>query len=266
MLNNEKIIDYARQIATEKTVYSYGDEWLYKMSQDSLRSCDDKAISSMIWIIGRSYAASPERQIKEYRDITSGELFRELAQKVKFNFFDRKRIQNSGYKYDNSIGDKKMLYDSIYTVRVLNGLFKEVSESEDTDNMISFCSKFLHFYFPQSFFIYDSYSSKGSKRIFNKRTKVVDIDGLKTDQWREAVEIGEYNELYDYVEKKIFCFKPDKDNKEHSALEPYCKHVCGCYILGKFLSENGIDGIQIFGKECSMPRLVDSILLKIGEY
>ena len=60
----KKDIKEIAENAKKGTVYSFGDKWLYRMSRETLKQPDKNKIASMVWLIGRSYAASPERIAK----------------------------------------------------------------------------------------------------------------------------------------------------------------------------------------------------------
>lgn len=194
----------------------------------------------MLWLIGRSYAASPQRRsygksshIKPdtidgkitYRPIWpvrsensgNGDFFTELAANIvgrkvenKSDYDDLGKLLQSlrrGYAFDITLNisdddlknsaDIQLLLDCVLAVSKLNRLVKRSTEifdlvdtyckghahtipekycldkSIDRDyvyckNQISFSSKFLHFFCPQSVFIIDQFSEAGGKYLFPK--------------------------------------------------------------------------------------------------
>ena len=85
----QELNEIIQHIATTPTVYTYGDRWLYKMSEDVVGSPEDKKIASMVWIIGRSYAASPERikRLKAQNEKPEV-LFEKLAKRINEKIFE----------------------------------------------------------------------------------------------------------------------------------------------------------------------------------
>lgn len=201
----------------------------------------------MLWLIGRSYAASPQRRSYgkskhiipdktakgEYvlrsvwpvktENSGNGDFFAELAA----NIVNRKvenasdyeelgqlinRLHDSKYNFNASIitteqsklnEDVALMRDSIIAVSKLNRLVKRSTEifdlvnkycsyhkhtiplhfrrNPDIDcdyvyckNQISFSSKFLHFFCPNTVFIIDQFSEKGGKFLFPGRLSDVE--------------------------------------------------------------------------------------------
>lgn len=272
--DTKDIISYIKEISKEKTVYTYGDKCLYRMCRESLKSKDVYEVASTIWLIGRSYAASPERQIKKSLDeqnkIKSEELFKVFADKIVNNIFnDQRMVENGEYKYNDDYIEKdaRLLCDTVLLVQKLNMMRTKVSRVDGTENIISFCSKFLHFYMPKQVFIIDQYSLNGSIRILGKihsqtKEKHVDKDFLVDD-----FRIKECQDNFSSIDRKVLDIltKENRINiKEDKVLEEYRKHICRCYALAMFLNKNDLTGIEIYNNLNSMPRLVDSILLKVG--
>ena len=193
-------------IELNEASWSYGNEVLYKIALDPKDIQDKKKLEGTIWLIGRAYAASPQRRsygtttnnigyvnlngdknlktrpiwpVKTQNDGREG-FFGEIA-----NNFDTSCIdglikdyhtKNLEYKFDLSDSDMKLLNTSINAVLSFNEklsesieLFDQVPSGSDfkCNNHVSFSSKFLHFYFPNIIFIIDSFACNGGCAIFN---------------------------------------------------------------------------------------------------
>lgn len=181
--------------------FSFGNNVLYQMCRDpNTQLCNPSHLSDMIWLIGRAYAASPER--RDYGFVKSGNKRISLfspknAADGKGNFFIKIAtyivsqpqfqelsaiigdIKSYQFGFQDVNADLETLAKGIRAVQLLNFLIRKASEDFDglnTDeakaarengasckNQISFCSKFLHFYCPGSVFIIDQYSLDGGK-------------------------------------------------------------------------------------------------------
>jgi hypothetical protein len=121
---------------------NYGNQILYKMCKERPLHNDIDTISSKLWIIGRSYAASIERK--------AGQNFKieDAAKIIKESGLDQ-HIENL-----NKIGriNKSNLDTLLYAHDYLMQLFKKATGVEKR----SLASKYLHFHAPKSVFIYDS--------------------------------------------------------------------------------------------------------------
>ena len=186
-----------------------------KANKQKLKENFDKkeisGLAAQFWLIGRSYAASPERRgygaIKDTKiEYTiSGNGLDDYFSHLALALFDKnfiityekirdkiEEISEKKYEFDND--DYSLINEAISTVINLNRLLKEVRFALDEDdlkryikkhknqyskkystsndeiiiqnvmndfkqnnkNMLSFCSKFLHFHSPDSIFIMDS--------------------------------------------------------------------------------------------------------------
>ncbi|MGI5873637.1 MAG: hypothetical protein ACOX8R_03125 [Bacillota bacterium] len=271
--------DIAKKIQEEKTSYSYGDKWLYQMCHSKdIKEYDKEELASIIWLIGRSYSASPERQMKLKDDEKNANVFFKQIAKTTKEFFEEKELLESAkeqgliYSYNSSDSDIEILKKYTKLVLDLNKKYKEddsfqkngnKEKNENKKNMISFCSKYLHFFFPGSVFIMDSYSKDGTTRLFHPRVQNktlekeirVKEDTVKIKDLRDVLK--KEREEFDNMKEKIL----EIDNKKE--FSDYIDHVAGCYLLGAYLKE--LEGIKISDSKISMPRLVDSLLLKVGE-
>lgn len=197
--------------------YSFTNETLYRICQENpeILNADPAVLAGKIEMIGRVYAASPERRsykwidrqeekpkniIQNYGDGQGG-FFEKIAailpdcpEKSLFETsFDR--LKSSCFKWDLSDDDVALLRHSILSVLYLNKMIKDATVGADdaTDyiqnkkakirNQISFCSKFLHFHLPHHVFIIDSYSAMGSKHLFFTQNKSFSLGALSVNGW-----------------------------------------------------------------------------------
>lgn len=280
MEKTDKVEEFFKKICENQTVYSFGDKYLYRMSKDTLNNIEENKIASMIWLIGRSYAASPERikGIKKEND-TPNIIFEELAKNIikRILKFEKKQFDKE-YKYtnDNSMEDIELLKNSVQMVIDINScrffnVSSDMNDQKAVYNMISFSSKFLHFCLPKSVFIIDQYSKIGTIRLFNSiHNKTKDIyvnrdNDIKIEDLR-VFDKNEYSNILKELKKlKDIC--KIEEVKENEAIIEYINHVSGCYVIAKYCKEKELSGIKIDEENnmISMPRLVDSILLKVGE-
>ena len=191
--------------------YNFGNEILYKMASD----CDDlhnaKKLIGSLWLIGRSYSASPERRnykgewIPRPANDGRGNFFSEIAKSLSDSecfgeLIEAYNSENCTYTFASqenraiNDNDKNLLVKAIKAVISFNSdLSKAIQEFDrvpedrrnDTkcNNHISFSSKFLHFYFPNAVFIIDSYAHSGGAALFNGNANLTD-DGANNPKTR----------------------------------------------------------------------------------
>lgn len=92
---------------------------------------DYKKIASLVWLIGRSYAASPERHISQIKE--TEDKFLHVANKVREIYNSNKNFREREFSYSMD-SDIDILLEGVSIVNSLN------QEIKDEDNMISFCS------------------------------------------------------------------------------------------------------------------------------
>lgn len=193
-------------IKLNEASWSYGNEVLYKMAENPDHLQDKKKLEGGIWIIGRAYAASPQRRsygttnndigyvnlngdenlkkrpiwpVKTQNDGREG-FFGEIANNFDISCIDGLikdyHTKNLKYEFNLSDIDIKLLRTSINAVLSFNDNLSRSIEKFDKvptqsnikcNNHISFSSKFLHFYFPNIIFIIDSFAFNGGCYLFN---------------------------------------------------------------------------------------------------
>ena len=159
----------------------------------------------------------------------------------------------------------------------------EEGSKDYCSNHISFCSKYLHFYYPHSVFIIDSYAEAGAGQLFksvqNKKTacicsadgRVRTEDPLSDDVYsafdrqrarKQALKIfeGLGQLVQEYDERKR---SPMDENKAVG----YVTHCVRSYMLACKLKAAGIEPeSQLPNRQlCPMPRLTDAVFLNIKQ-
>lgn len=263
--------------------YHYGNDILYRncnFHHLPAKSSDqiDTKLSSMIWLIGKAYSADPTRSAAKgtFANKGLGSSFDAIAKGIctsgDYDGFYQNlrelRERSYSYQYEN---DRDILQKTAELVAILNRMITSTMkqtavdkalEKTDPKNVVSFCSKFLHFMCPHLFFITDSYSFNGGAALFSGKAerKLYIAD----DDSSENIEIGKDARAYFKAHPSVDPI--GADDLEKAKTDPYYLHCLRCYHLACFLHENG--------KQCEpqmrddpnsryMPRLVDSILMRI---
>ena len=270
-----KFEEFVRKIEQETTAYTFGDMRMYEMMNTVYGSgdIDTMKLASMIWLIGRSYAASPERIHKKEKsperihkkEKDPADLFVELAESIKELLSKEILRRDEEYQFDGSDQDIEKLICRTCLVKKMNNVRLGIFTDGKAVNMISFCSKLLHFWMPKTVFIVDQYSLNGSNRLFakiRKRTSGYSVqEGITIEDIRRSMP-EEYCKMYDRVRKKMEIeFTSKLSESDRKVIEKYCVHTCRCYVLASYIKSMGI---EMDTERGSMPRLVDSVLFKVG--
>lgn len=297
----QNLSDIEKEILQRKT-YGLGNDILYTLCKKKpfCWEGDDKytatdALAAQMWLIGRSYAASPERRSyypkKRWKKIDKNDYikfsnsgngldtyFGTLADKLLEENFRYKlkeifdtlnKRKDYKYKFEDEQSDKKMLETVITAVLNLNALIKEARYDIDKDdidryaknhgktadalkdnqtNLISFCSKFLHFHFPDQVFIMDSIT----KEHFKVKDKTTYYFNFKNEESEIQINKGEVS---DY--KKELQIKEPNDKEEE-----YVRHCVREYLLAKAIHNKAKFD---FGDKY-IPRLIDTYMLIANSY
>lgn len=187
--------------------YDYGkvgNSILYEMCKKYPMHTDESEIIAKVWIIGRSYAASIERNRNNKK--TGDKFWSEVvAPEFKKHF-------------DSSVdGLKNINYFSENNLAIILSVHKQVTDFIKKyitkDNKRSFVSKYLHFHFPKIFFIYDS-------RVASVITKVLDEARLKNQDVKKLLL------------KNINAADVDK---------VYANFYCKCFLLWRYCEQNSLN-------------------------
>lgn len=254
-----------------RTNYVFGNDILYKsfnfstLPHPSTVPFSIGELSSAIWIIGKAYSADPTR--------SAASLVASSGLGLSFDSIATAIVHNSNYKdlYDklNKLSsatysfsfthDKPILDDCVDCVDLLNDMIKDAM-GIGSDNVISFCSKFLHFMCPNVFFMIDSLSLTGGIALYSGRaSRVFQVETIPSSKWLEITDSA----------RKFYKSKASIPPVKAPYAEPiktYFNHCVRCYSLATYLNEAKRHCVpQIAGVAASMymPRLVDSILMRI---
>lgn len=278
----DDFISIAKEI--NENNYTYSNEILYTacggvsilpLPENATREKIDK-LSSVILLVGRAYAASPERR-KGAKKVNDGmsTFFDSIAKNIvnnsRYAHWRNKvvTIAASTYEYDGGQSDYKLLEESKNCVIILNemlreaiGKFDEKNGLDDEKNCISFCTKLLHFIVPHIFYIKDGISWQSIWSIYRQQSEsTLEYKGKKVTI--PKYEFGEALNGKDQYSELVVGKKEKVDDAEPQ----YWYHCRGCYNVSCVLKNiplisqtkgfNGMPNIY------SLPRLVDSVLLHI---
>jgi hypothetical protein len=135
--------------ATSQTAWDFGNQVLYDMCSANPEHNLDQIIIGKIWLIGRTYAAAIER--RRTAEGASGDAFYETVVAPKIR---KSEIDNWFEAIRTGSDDDLILHLEVH-MRVMK-LFTAISGLEKR----SLASKYLHFHFPQRFYIYDARAYK----------------------------------------------------------------------------------------------------------
>lgn len=128
-----------------------GNEVLYRLCNDYPRHDGTDVIIAKFWLIGRAYAAAVERRKKVPDDDRVLFLGDDFYTKRLVPCIQRAQVDSwfDDLRSDNADDE------TLKTVEVHKKLVNALNEIT-ADNKRSLASKYLHFHFPEKYFIYDS--------------------------------------------------------------------------------------------------------------
>ena len=178
----------------------YGNTVLYRMClEDQPRHVDPDVVAGKMWLIGRSYSASPERGAGETPTGEHPDFFRWVAERVEWRHLDEKLDALSTHNVfgQNSLDQILEIHESLrQALRKATQL--RVNGGEPRQHT-SFCSKYLHFHKPDHFPIFDSYVSSAVTRETGARK-------------RFAFEAGRHDRKYSRFCQQIMIYREGKSN------------------------------------------------------
>lgn len=184
---------------------------LYNMCKNYPLLLDKAQLVAKTFLIGRSYAVSPQRGVPKPNDGMNYHFFDHYTE----NLISELKVNNHNLDIDINIRNlnniKTVNIASIILGLKLIILFNEASYKSiialgGNNNSISFSTKLLHFHLPNHIYIKDSYSFINAKKTISNSTKnqvkndfIKITDQLKTDKL--------YDEKYnDLIYHTIRCF------------------------------------------------------------
>lgn len=261
---------------TTYTSNSFGNQTLYNMCAKGNITIH-KELADEIWLIGRSYSASPERRFRNPSSTITpgrgtGDYFQHIANYIisrpAFAIILSKMKFLTPLKFNCSPSDFSCLCTSIQCVEEFNELVKEASKDYDAKynptitspptiyvNQISFCSKFLHFHMPENFFIIDRFTEEGAKQLFS--TQCRKKCNLDTEEINSTVRKAFSDEMDNTFKNIPPCSITSAD------ILDYKIHVMRSYALGVVLKR--IESCYSITKTplVTYPRLTDIIFQKV---
>lgn len=166
-----------------ESVWDFGNNVLYEMCRKHPRHDSDSIILGKIWLIGRSYSAAIERRRGQNNGDTDRFYEDVVVPTVRSSEIDKQfdAIRRS------DIADLPL---HLEVHKWLTDLFKNISGADKR----SLASKYLHFHFPERYFIYDSRAAES-------------ISLLAAPVGRTLPQFGVRAHDYDYARFVIRCMK-----------------------------------------------------------
>jgi hypothetical protein len=126
----------------ERNIWEVGNQVLYDLCAQHPKHNDGEEIIAKVWLIGRSYAAAIERRKTSDNYINDDYYTKNVIPKIIHSDID-KLLANIDANNDETI---------LKVHGYLTDIFKDISGLEKR----ALASKYLHFHFPEIFYIYDS--------------------------------------------------------------------------------------------------------------
>jgi hypothetical protein len=151
-------------------VWDLGNKVLYDLCSSNPHHKTDQEIIAKIWLIGRFYAAALERRKNKSSD-SAGDLFYEdkAAPKIRKSKID---------DWFARLKKESTPTNAIETHAKLTKLFYKITKLEKR----SLASKYLHFHFKNLFFIYDSRSVAGIRKVTPSAKKLPNLSPKESDK------------------------------------------------------------------------------------
>jgi hypothetical protein len=144
--------------AIKPSPWDFGNSILYDLCREYPHHNNEDEIIAKVWLIGRSYAAAIERRKNVEVDVSGdGFYISTVAPVIRKSKIDSwlEPLCNLDQVDNESLSQiLKVHFDVMSLFRKISGLEKR-----------SLASKYLHFHFPELFFMYDSRASYGVSRL-----------------------------------------------------------------------------------------------------
>ena len=225
---------------------AFGNQVLYDMCSKVPYHNDEGIVGGKCWLIGRAYAASPQRRrTKDKSNNTEGydfffdRLGSEIVKNGKAVILDEGIRTFSTASYTGSYEkDILLLLKSMEMVNLMNELIRESltkidrpsdqnnDEINGVNNTISFSSKYIHFHMRNIVYIYDKYSRVNAPAVYKA--------------------LGLNNQMKNAIAKDL------RTTFLEAHMAEYRRHVANCYSLS----------LQISKSFLLNPRCIDTFLLR----
>jgi hypothetical protein len=165
--------DFVKNAIEDKT-WDFGNQVLYDLCLKHPAHERDDVIIAKVWLIGRAYAAAVER--RRHRGETVGDEFY------------TKLIGPTFRRLDPWLSEfKKQRLSALQLHKKITDLLKQVSCLEKR----SFASKYLHFHFPNEFYIYDSEADIAARGVLR-------LSGIRRWPRRHQEDVdGDYAQFFE---------------------------------------------------------------------
>lgn len=133
--------------ANQKSLWDLGNKVLYDLCQKHPKHDEDSEILAKVWLIGRAYSAAVERRKNKKQNNDSF-----YTEKI-VPLFKEAQLDN---KLRIFRGMKRPSEDNLRKILEIHRELTELLNRETNLDKRSFSSKYLHFHFPDLFFLYDT--------------------------------------------------------------------------------------------------------------
>ncbi len=172
-LPTKKQLDTARQ----KNVWDFGNAILYKLCKDNFKHEIDEQILTKVLFIGRIYAVAVERRKNKSNDINDNFYTDTVAPTFRKSKLDDKFSDLKNLKTEKVENIKSVLQTHFYLTRML----QKITALDKR----SFSSKYLHFHFPDLFYIYDSRAVTALRQFTSQVPKdlkhIIEFDNIDNE-------------------------------------------------------------------------------------
>ena len=137
--------------AKKPTIWDFGNMILYDLCKYHFGHKKDSEIIGKIWLIGRAYAVSIDRVKNKEQLLLENEKYEEkVVRIIKNGKFDE--------KFERLGNDIHSILELHYEMTCA---FNDISDLDKR----SLASKYLHFHFPEKYYIYDSRAQNGIGKL-----------------------------------------------------------------------------------------------------
>lgn len=181
---------YVRLALARHTVWDIGNRTLYDLCARHPHHREIDCIVAKVWLIGRSYAAAIERR-RDKGEVGSDDFYLKVVGPT----IKQARV-DAWFRNLHSLRQP----DSAVAVPVhakLTRLFSVISGIEKR----SLASKYLHFHFPEAFYIFDARAAKAIRSLTSRRGIQSLLSGEIDDQYRRFY--GRCEEFRDRLESLL---------------------------------------------------------------
>lgn len=179
-------------LQNENYLWEIANQILYELCIKYPLHHDKKEIVAKMIIIGRSYSADVlRRKTKDGDDPQT--FYEKVAESIRCSELDPLSAKLSEFPKITDEAIEPILFTHNYLMQLLR--------QYTNLNKRSFASKYLHFHFPQLFYIFDSYAYSALAKVQPRHKPLRDINGDFDEDYR--IFFLSVLDLRDYVEKNF---------------------------------------------------------------